>query len=83
MVEGHEKPLPQHLSPRWLGVPESPLSFQCLKCQSNKARHAAGQRVALQPHEASEGCGAAPHHGPHLRPVQTLGIFGAQVHQDL
>lgn len=76
-------PCPSALSPYWHGAPGAPLGFQRLECQSDEAGHAAGQRVALQPHEASEGRGAAPHRGPHLRPVQPLGIFGAQVHQDL
>lgn len=86
MFEGRESPLPQHPVPMlaWCPrAPRAPLGFQCLERQSDEARHAAGQRVTLQPHEASEGCGAAPHHGPHLRPVQPLCIFGAQVHQDL
>lgn len=86
MFEVHERPLPQRPIPMlaWRPrAPQAPLGFQCLERQSDKAGHAAGQRVALQPHEASKGRGAAPHRGPHLRPVQPLAVFGAQVHQDL
>lgn len=41
-LENIGDPCPSTLSPHWLGAPGTPLGFQCLKCQSNKARHAAG-----------------------------------------